>query len=93
VATLGGVVLVLVASITSWREVTRLRESVNAQLGRIEMRVGQLADKLDAAVQAARPPARRGPDPERVYAIKTDGAPFRGPQNAPVTIAEFSDFQ
>jgi hypothetical protein len=34
-----------------------------------------------------------GPDPDRVYAIKTDGAPVAGPLAAAVTIAEFSDFQ
>jgi hypothetical protein len=25
--------------------------------------------------------------------VKTDGAPARGPAGAPITIAEFSDFQ
>jgi len=37
-----------------------------------------------------RPP---GPDPDKVYTVKTDGAPFIGPSQAPITIAEFSDFQ
>jgi protein-disulfide isomerase len=40
---------------------------------------------------------RRGraarPDPNKVYAVKTDGSLARGPANAPVTIIEFSDFQ
>ena len=30
---------------------------------------------------------------ETVYQIETSGLPFKGPENAPVTIAVFSDFQ
>ena len=44
------------------------------------------------AAPAARPP-RRGPDPEKVYAVNVKGSPARGPERANVTIVEFSDFQ
>ena len=47
------------------------------------------------AQQAARnaAPTQRGPDANRVYPVKIDGAPMEGPITAAVTIAEFSDFQ
>jgi hypothetical protein len=34
-----------------------------------------------------------GPDPDKVYTVRTQGAPAQGPKEAPIKIAEFSDFQ
>jgi hypothetical protein len=90
-ATLAGVVAVLVISFTSWRDVDRIDRSLNERLGKLDARLDQLASRVERA--AAAPAAQRGPDPNRVYTIQTAGAPSRGPASAPVTIAEFSDFQ
>ena len=46
-----------------------------------------------AAAAAAAAPARRGPDPDKVYEVAVGSAPFYGPKSAKVTIVEFSDFQ
>ena len=84
VATLVGVVAVLVISFASWRDVSRLDDRVRG----LEERMG----RVGSAAAPSRAVPRR-PDPDRVYAVDTEGSPSRGKASAPVTIAEFSDFQ
>jgi hypothetical protein len=86
-ATLGGVVAVLVISFASWRDVERIDRSLDERMDKLEARIDQIGTRAPAQA------AQRGPDPNRVYTIQTAGAPARGPASAPVTIAEFSDFQ
>lgn len=90
--TVVGVVAVLMISFSNWRELDGIEESLSDRLGKIETQVAQLSDKVGRAPAAAAP-AQRGPDPARVYPIKTAGAPTKGPASAAVTVAEFSDFQ
>ena len=91
-ATLAGVVALLMISFASWRDLDRIEGDLDTRLGQLESRLDEVASGIgDLPSRAA--PTRRGPDPDRTYAIKTDGAPVRGAGNAPVTIAEFSDFQ
>lgn len=94
VATLVAVVGVLVISLANWREIDGIEAKLDTRLGELETRLTQVSAKVDELPkQAAQPAPRRGPDPDRVYAINTAGAPSKGPANAPITIAEFSDFQ
>ena len=97
-ATLIAIAVLAVVSWASWRDVGKLEESLQTKLGEIETRITQVSQKVDA-VAAAKPQlppqAKRinAPDPNKVYTVKTDKSPLRGPSNAPITIATFSDFQ
>jgi protein-disulfide isomerase len=92
-ATLAGLVLLLMISFSNWREIGRIQDSLDNRLGQIENRIGQVVSKMDTLPARGAQPPRRGPDPNRVYQIKTAGSPHKGPASAPITIAEFSDFQ
>jgi len=92
-ATLGGVMLVLMISFANWREIDGIQESMDRRLGQIDSRITEIAAKVDRPAPAAAQPARKGPDPNKAYPIKTAGSPAKGPARAAVTIAEFSDFQ
>jgi len=76
------------------RQTRELRHSIDYRLDQIDTRLSQLSAKVDkVSEQAASARRGSGPDPNRVYAIKTDGARVEGPLAASITIAESSDFQ
>lgn len=89
VATLGGVVVVMVIAVLNWRQTNSLHQALNQRLDELDKRVVAAASQA----RAVTPQPQQGPDPNRAYKVKTDGAPVKGPVNAPVTIAEWSDFQ
>ena len=89
-ATLGGMVLLLLVSFMNWRGIGGIQDEMDKRLGQIDSRIAGISEKVDK-VSSQQP--RTGPDPNRIYKVKTAGAPSKGPADAPVTIAEFSDFQ
>ena len=77
-ATLAGVVLIMAVSLMNMRNLNRVAQSLGDRVTRLE-------------AQLSREP--EGPDPAAVHTIRTEGVPSKGPETAPVTIAEFSEFQ
>ncbi len=93
-ATLAGLAVLLFLSFQNWAAGDSFRDSMIDRLAQIETRITQLSAKVEALPKTAAAPQRqRGPDPNKVYTVKTKGRPSKGPADAPITIAEFSDFQ
>jgi hypothetical protein len=94
ILTLVGIVAVLMISFSNMRDISRIQDGLDGRLGKIETQIAQVSTKVDNIPSQPAGQQRRGaPDPNRAYQIKTEGAPAKGPANAAITIAEFSDFQ
>src|SRR5450759_739894 len=82
--------LVLLAGCgTTSEDMKKLQDSqrqILAKLGDLEKKVEQIS---------AKPAAPQAPqiDPNKVYNLPAGNSPFKGPADAPVTLALFSDFQ
>lgn len=87
-----GMGVLLIISGWSLAEVRGVRKELSEKVAQLDTKVAALSTKVDNVARNSAAP-QRGPDPNKVYTIKTDGSPAKGPATAAVTIAEFSDFQ
>ena len=82
-----GVGVLIVIAAANLYETHRQRAELNDRLT-------QLATAINTRPANPAAPARpSGPDPDKVYMVKTEGAPIEGSKSAPVQIVEISDFQ
>jgi protein-disulfide isomerase len=68
--------------------IQRAGETIGAQMERRQQPSGP-----DAATGTARRRQPSGPDPGTAYELPVGNSPVKGPENAPVTVTEFADYQ
>jgi protein-disulfide isomerase len=76
----------------AWTNAIQLKRDTTKRLVDIDTKLVQLQTQVANAAKA-RPTPSQGPDPNKVYTVKTDGSPFKGNAAAPIVIAEFSEYQ
>jgi len=71
-------------------DVSELRDQQKLILAKL----GEIEKKIENIGARPAPPQRpSGPNPAEAYDLPVAGSPIKGPQEAPVTITEFSDYQ
>ncbi len=76
----------------AWTDGKRVKDDTSKRLSDMDARLSQIQTQITNAIKS-RPAQQQGPDPNKVYPIKLDGAPAEGNPSAPIVIAEFSDYQ
>jgi hypothetical protein len=92
--TIAAALIVGIALICGSYLLARSLDRTTEELKRIGTGIADVKEAVKtAAPRAPTQQARRGPDPERRYSMKTEGAPVIGAKHAKVTLIEVSDFQ
>ena len=82
----------LVLGFVAWTDGRRIKDDTTRRLVDMDTKLTQLQTQVANAAKARPAPQQQGPDPNKVYTVRTDG-PTKGNATAPIVIAEFSDYQ
>src|SRR5882672_7578706 len=86
------IVLAIVAlglGFVAWTDGKRVKDDTAKRLVDIDMKLAQLQTQVANVAKAKPAPQQQGPDPNKVYTVRSDG-PAKGNPRAPIIIAEFS---
>ena len=89
------IILAIVAlglGFVAWTDGKRTKDETTRRLVDLDQKLAQLQTQIANVAKAKPAPQQQGPDPNKVYPVRTDG-PTKGNPKAPVVIAEFSDYQ
>jgi protein-disulfide isomerase len=86
-------VVALGLGFVAWSDAKRVKDDTAKRLLEMDQKLGALQTQVANAAKAKPPQQQQGPDPNKVYTVKLDGAPSHGNPKAPIVIAEFSDYQ
>jgi len=82
----------LVLGFVAWTDAKQVKDDTLKRLVDMDTKVLALQAQVANAAKA-KPAPQQGPDPNKVYTVRTEGSPTKGGAAAPIVIAEFSDFQ
>src|SRR5580765_3576508 len=71
----------------AWTDAKKMDKDINARLGALDAKLFEVQKDVANAAKA-KPAAQQGPDPNKVYTVRTEGSPAHGNPTAPIVIAE-----
>ena len=82
----------LVLGFVAWTDAKQVKTDTLKRLVDMDTKLLQLQTQVACAAKA-KPAPQQGPDPNKVYTVRTEGSPAKGNPTAPIVIAAFSEFQ
>ncbi len=83
----------LVLGFVAWTDAKQLKTDTLKRLVDMDTKLIALQTQVASAAKAKPAPPQQGPDPNKVYTVRTEGSPAKGSPTAPIVIAAFSEFQ
>jgi len=83
----------LVLGFVAWTDAKQVKTDTLKRLVDMDTKLIALQTQVATAAKAKPAAPQQGPDPNKVYTVRTEGSPAKGNPTAPIVIAAFSEFQ